>query len=68
VDISENSVWRLTQHWGEAIKTVEAQEDERANGSLESLAGSQGNSKSGDRLGASMDGTLSTFGRKAGKS
>ena len=58
VDISENSVWRLTQHWGEALKTVEAQEDERANGSLEGLATGQGETQSAVRLGTSMDGTM----------
>ena len=41
VDISENSVWRLTQHWGGTLQTVEAQEDERANETVESLAASR---------------------------
>lgn len=58
VDISANSVWRLTQHWGEVLKVVEAQEDERANGSMEGLAVSQATPKTGGRLGASMDGTM----------
>lgn len=58
VDISPNSVWRLMQHWGEALKTVEAQEAERAHGSLEDLAVPPGNSQAGGRLGTSMDGTM----------
>jgi hypothetical protein len=27
IEISENSVWRLTQEWGEALKKVEAKEE-----------------------------------------
>jgi len=58
IEISENSVWRLTQHWGEALKRVDAQEDERANGTVESLATGKVETKSDVRLGASMDGTM----------
>jgi hypothetical protein len=58
VDISGNSVWRLTQHWGEALKTVETQEDERANRSVENLAVHPGPSPADVRLGTSMDGTM----------
>ena len=58
IEISENSVWRLTQHWGEALKRVEAQEDERANGTVENQATGKVETKSDVRLGASMDGTM----------
>ena len=58
IEISDNSVWRLTQHWGEALKRVEAQEDERANGTVESQATGKVEAKSDVRLGASMDGTM----------
>ena len=58
IEILENSVWRLPKHWGEALKQVEAQEDERANGIVESQASGQVETKSGVRLGASMDGTM----------
>jgi hypothetical protein len=58
IEISENSVWRLTQHWGEALQRVEAQEDERANGVVESQATGQVEMKADGRLGASMDGTM----------
>ncbi len=58
VDISGKSVWRLTQHGGEVLKTVETQEDERAHGTVESLAASQVEAKSEKRLGAAMDGTM----------
>jgi hypothetical protein len=30
IEISENSVWRLAQRWGEALKQVEAKEAEQA--------------------------------------
>lgn len=58
VDMSINSVWRLTQHWGEALKTVEAQEDEQANGSVETLARPPSPAPVDVRLGTSMDGTM----------
>jgi hypothetical protein len=58
IEISENSVWRLTQHWGEALKQVEAQEDERANGTVESQVTGKVETKSDVRLGAAMDGTM----------
>ncbi len=67
VEISENSVWRLTQHWGEALKRVEAQEDERANGTVESQAMGKVETKSGVRLGASMDGTMIYIRKEAWK-
>jgi hypothetical protein len=58
IEISENSVWRLTQHWGEALKRVEEKEDERANGIIESLANGKVETKSDPRLGAAMDGAM----------
>lgn len=58
IEISENSVWRLTQHWGEALRQVEEKEDERANGIIESLATGKVETKSDPRLGAAMDGAM----------
>lgn len=58
IEISENSVWRLTQHWGEALKRVEEKEDEQANGIIESLATGKVETKSDPRLGAAMDGSM----------
>ena len=37
IEISENSVWRLTQRWGEALKQVEAKEAEQANTVVDAL-------------------------------
>ena len=58
IDISVNSVWRLAQHWGEALRVTEEQEDERANGSIESLATGKVEQKTDPRLGAAMDGAM----------
>ena len=58
IEISENSVWRLTQRWGEALKRVEEKEDERANGIIESLATGKVETRSDPRLGAAMDGAM----------
>jgi hypothetical protein len=58
IEISENSVWRLVQRWGEALKQVEEQEDERANGTVESQATGKVETKSDRRLGAAMDGAM----------
>ena len=43
---------------GEALKEVEAQEDEQANGTVESRATGKVETKADVRLGASMDGTM----------
>jgi hypothetical protein len=52
IEISVNSVWRLTQTWGEALKQVEEQEAEHANPSVEAL-----NTPPAEmRLRAAMDG------------
>jgi hypothetical protein len=58
IEISVNSVWRLTQHWGEALKGVEAKEDEQANGTIDSLVTGQVEQKLDRRLGAAMDGAM----------
>ncbi len=58
IEISVKSVWRLTQRWGEALKQVEEQEDERANGTVESQATGKVEEKSDPRLGAAMDGAM----------
>src|SRR3990172_2698374 len=57
IEISENSVWRLTQEWGEALKQVEEKEIEQANATIEPLLPGQERVKSDQRLGASMDGS-----------
>lgn len=57
VEISENSVWRLTQTWGEALKEVEEKEVKQANGVAEAPTPGQVMEKEG-RLGASMDGCM----------
>jgi hypothetical protein len=57
VEISQNSVWRLTQTWGEALKEVEEKEVEQANGVAEAPTPGQVMEKEG-RLGASMDGCM----------
>jgi hypothetical protein len=58
IEISENSVWRLTQEWGEALKRVEAKEEKEANEVVESMATGKVTPKALGRLGASMDGTM----------
>jgi hypothetical protein len=58
IEISENSVWRLTQEWGEALKKVEEKEIEQANATIEPWVPGQEMVKSDQRLGASMDGTM----------
>jgi len=58
IEISENSVWRLTQEWGEAMKQEEENETERANTQVEQAAPRPGTTKSDTRLGASMDGCM----------
>jgi hypothetical protein len=57
VEISENSVWRLTQEWGEALKRIEVREAEQANSVAEETTPGQVIEKEG-RLGASMDGCM----------
>ena len=37
IEISEGSVWRLVQEWGEALKRVEAKEEKEANAVIESM-------------------------------
>lgn len=58
IEISEKSVWRLTQHWGEVLKQVEAQEDIQANGAVDSFATGKVEEKQDVRLGAAMDGAM----------
>jgi len=58
IEISVKSVWRLTQHWGEAMQKVEAKEDEQANRTIECVATGRVESKTDQRLGAAMDGTM----------
>jgi hypothetical protein len=58
IEISENSVWRLTQEWGEKLKQVEEKEAERASTVIEPPTPGQVTKKSEVRLGASMDGCM----------
>jgi hypothetical protein len=58
IEISEKSVWRLTQEWGEALKQVEEQEAEQANTIVEAPTPGQVTHKKDRRLGASMDGSM----------
>jgi hypothetical protein len=58
IEISENSVWRLTQEWGEALKKVEERENEQANATIEPPVPGQAMVKSDQRLGAAMDGSM----------
>lgn len=58
IEISENSVWRLTQEWGEALKQVEEKEAEWASTTIEQPTPGRVTKKSDVRLGASMDGCM----------
>ena len=58
IEISENSVWRLTQEWGEALKQVEEKEAEWASTMIEQPTPGRVTKKSDVRLGASMDGCM----------
>jgi hypothetical protein len=58
IEISENSVWRLTQEWGEALKQVEEIETEQANARDEPSTAGCEKAKTGERLGASLDGCM----------
>jgi hypothetical protein len=58
IEISANSVWRLTQRWGKALQQVEAREDEQANGMIVKTEEKGEKPQSDCRLGASMDGTM----------
>jgi hypothetical protein len=58
IEISENSVWRLTQEWGEALKQVEEKEAEWASTTIEQPTPGRVTQKSDVRLGASMDGCM----------
>ena len=48
----------MTQEWGEALKKVEEAEVEHSFSSHEQLIPGQAAAKSGERLGASMDGVM----------
>lgn len=58
IEISEGSVWRLVQEWGEALKRVEAKEEKEANAVIESMVTGKERPAAVGRLGASMDGTM----------
>lgn len=58
IEISANSVWRLTQAWGEALQQVEDKEVEQANGTIDPLTPEQPARQTDNRLGASMDGCM----------
>lgn len=58
IEISENSVWRLTQEWGEALKRVEEKEAEQANTTIEQPTPGQVAKKADVRMGSSIDGCM----------
>ena len=58
IEISANSIWRLAQRWGEALKQVEQQEDQQANGLAEEPLSREEKQQMDQRLGVSMDGTM----------
>jgi hypothetical protein len=58
IEISENSVWRLTHEWGEALKEVEEKEAEQGSTTFDEPPPGQVTKKSHVRLGASMDGCM----------
>jgi hypothetical protein len=67
IEISENSVWRLTQRWGAALKQVEAKEAEQANTVVDALTPGPLPPKKERRLGASMDGCMINIRREGWK-
>ena len=58
IEISTSSVWRLTERWGEVLRSIEAQEDEQANRTVEGLTTGQAQAEIDQRLGAAMDGAM----------
>jgi hypothetical protein len=58
IEISANSVWRLTQEWGAALKRVEEKEAEQANTRVEAPPPGRVTQPTERRLGASMDGSM----------
>jgi hypothetical protein len=58
LDISQQSVWRLTQKWGEALQGVERKEVVQAREAVEPLVPGKQESGSRKRLGAAMDGSM----------
>jgi hypothetical protein len=58
IEISESSVWRLTQTWGETLKQVEEKEAEQANTIVEQPRPGAVMQENDVRLGASMDGCM----------
>lgn len=58
IEISENSVWRLTQEWGEALKRVEEKEAEQANTTIEQLTPGQVAKNADAHMDASIDGCM----------
>lgn len=58
IEISTKSMWRLTQHWGEALKRLEEREDLLTNRVVDSPMTGKIEEELDVRLGASMDGTM----------
>jgi hypothetical protein len=58
VEISDTSVWRLTQKWGQEIQELESQEQEQAHRMPVAGEMIRRESHSKGRMGLSMDGTL----------
>jgi hypothetical protein len=67
IEISENSVWRLTQEWGEVLKQVEEKETEQANARDEPSTVGCEKAKMDVRLGASLDGCMINVRREGWK-
>lgn len=58
IDISTNSVWRLTQRWGAALEAMEAKEDEQASRTYEHTGVNPIEPEAEKRRGVAMDGTM----------
>lgn len=58
IEISDSSVWRLSQKWGGRLKTLEAKEQEQAMHLPEAGELVKRESRSKGRMGISMDGTM----------
>jgi len=65
IDISDSSVWRLSQKWGGQLKALEAKEQEQAMHLPEAGELVKRESRSKGRMGISMDGTMISI-RKEG--
>jgi len=58
IEISTSSIWRLVQRWGEVMKKIEQEEDERANRLSEEPVKPECKPQEDPRMAVSMDGTM----------